>query len=167
MAQQDQHLVKRKKSFERDPCKEYEAHDDDGRYPNGSGVGLTTGVGAGSPPYTPLPGAASPDQTTPLCHPISSNDGSYNHSKKGKNILIRSSPVPPSPHLLFSDIQSGPPTTRRNLILFRMINIPIRSLKDELHLVKCCCWSGRAYTRQIKTFISILVAQFRLERGRE
>lgn len=59
------------------------------RYQNGNaaGVGLTTGVGAGSPPYTPLPGAASPDQTTtattPLCHPISSNDGSYNH-KKGR-----------------------------------------------------------------------------------
>ena len=61
------------------------------RYPNGNSVagavGLTTGVGAGSPPYTPLPGAASPDQTTttPLCHPISSNEGSYNlhHKSKG------------------------------------------------------------------------------------
>ena len=55
------------------------------RYPNGNGasLGLTTGVGAGSPPYTPLPGATSPDQT-PLCHQISSNDGSYNH-KKGKS----------------------------------------------------------------------------------
>lgn len=56
------------------------------RYPNGNGasLGITTGVGAGSPPYTPLPGATSPDQT-PLCHQISSNDGSYNH-KKGKSI---------------------------------------------------------------------------------
>jgi hypothetical protein len=59
------------------------------RYPNGNGagLGLTTGVGAGSPPYTPLPGATSPDQT-PLCHQISSNDGSYNH-KKGKHFLRR------------------------------------------------------------------------------
>ena len=58
------------------------------RYPNGNGagLGLTTGVGAGSPPYTPLPGATSPDQT-PLCHQISSNDGSYNH-KKGKRRLL-------------------------------------------------------------------------------
>lgn len=58
------------------------------RYPNGNGagLGLTTGVGAGSPPYTPLPGATSPDQT-PLCHQISSNDGSYNH-KKGKHFFF-------------------------------------------------------------------------------
>lgn len=55
---------------------------------NGSGqLGLTTGVGAGSPPYTPLPGAASPDEATPLCHQIASNDGSYNH-KKGKSVFV-------------------------------------------------------------------------------
>ncbi len=75
------------------------------RYPNGNSVagavGLTTGVGAGSPPYTPLPGAASPDQTTttPLCHPISSNEGSYNlhHKSKGNTFFFffyhRYSPV--------------------------------------------------------------------------
>ncbi|XP_045035692.1 paired box protein Pax-6 isoform X1 [Daphnia magna] len=57
-------------------------------YPNGNGagLGLTTGVGAGSPPYTPLPGATSPDQT-PLCHQISSNDGSYNHKKGGDDVM--------------------------------------------------------------------------------
>ena len=76
------------------------------RYPNGNSVagavGLTTGVGAGSPPYTPLPGAASPDQTTttPLCHPISSNEGSYNLHHKSKGNTFSSSSSIIAIHLL-------------------------------------------------------------------
>ena len=100
------------------------------RYPNGSGVGLTTGVGAGSPPYTPLPGAASPDQTTPLCHPISSNDGSYN-LKKGKKerfplvvFFFRSSPV----------AHQTPNTQLGNLIHPTQIQPKRREEKDMINI---------------------------------